>query len=160
MDFSLTLWIFVLWSNELTSFYENKYSIKAADMSLISTTEWFARYRNQFYFKYISMKDLVIVFQRLRISLHRLYEMVHILLICYSWLVCCIIYAIFFPRVIDRISQEKFFSSDLSNLTKYSQTCLNDHLWITATCQQRPICSPNGQPETYLPLIFFIQPSA
>ena len=29
----------------------------------------------------------------------------------------------------------------------YSQTCPNDHLQITATCQQRPVCSPNGQPE-------------
>ncbi len=67
MDFYILVFInfvdFVLWSNELTSFYENKYSIKAADMSLISTTEWFARYRNQFYFKYISMKELVIVLQ-------------------------------------------------------------------------------------------------
>jgi hypothetical protein len=41
---------------------------------------------------------------------------------------------------------------------KYSQTCPNGHLWITATCQQRPVCSPNGQSEAYLPLIFLYKP--
>ena len=37
----------------------------------------------------------------------------------------------------------------------YSQTCPNGYLWIMATCQQRPVCSPHDQPEAYLPLIFF-----
>ncbi len=43
-------------------------------------------------------------------------------------------------------------------LCMYSQTCPNGHLWITATCQQRPVCSPNGQSEAYLPLIFLYKP--
>jgi hypothetical protein len=43
---------------------------------------------------------------------------------------------------------------------KYSQTCNNDHLQITTTCQQWPVWSHNGQFEAYLPLIFFGQPSA
>jgi hypothetical protein len=32
----------------------------------------------------------------------------------------------------------------------YSQTCPNDHLRITATCQQRPDLSHNDQPTTGL----------
>ncbi len=43
---------------------------------------------------------------------------------------------------------------------RYSQTCPNGHLRITATCQQRPDLSHNDQPEAYLPLVFFSQPSA
>jgi hypothetical protein len=45
-------------------------------------------------------------------------------------------------------------------LNKYSQTCPNENLWIMATCQQRPDLSHNDQPEAYLPLVFFSQPSA
>ncbi len=29
--------------------------------------------------------------------------------------------------------------------SKYSQTCLNDHLWTTATCQKRPVWVINDQ---------------
>ncbi len=36
---------------------------------------------------------------------------------------------------------------------KYSKACPNDHLWITATCQQWPVWSHNNQPEAYLPRV-------
>ncbi len=47
-------------------------------------------------------------------------------------------------------------SDHIKWLSVYSQTCPNGHLWIMATCKQRPVCSLNSQPEAYLPLIFFI----
>jgi hypothetical protein len=64
-------------------------------------------------------------------------------------------------RLLDLISKDlicelnilKIF--DLAGLvsqtfSKYSQTCPNDHLRITATCQQRPDLSHNDQPTTGL----------
>ncbi len=54
----------------------------------------------------------------------------------------------------------EIFSTVQNNFSLYSQTCPNDHLWITATCQQWPVWSHNDQPESYLPLIFVIQSSA
>ena len=65
------------------------------------------------------------------------------------------------PKNIDILkSKMKRLSFQPNTVRKYSQTCSNNHLWITATCQQRPVWSHNDQSEAYLPPIFFIQPSA
>ncbi len=42
----------------------------------------------------------------------------------------------------------------VQNILQYSQTCANDHLWTTTTCQQRPAWRINDQLESSLPLIF------
>jgi hypothetical protein len=63
-------------------------------------------------------------------------------------------------RIKDISTFLRYFTVFALTVFLYSQTCVNGHLWTTATCQQRPVWSHNGQSEPYLPLIFFRQPSA
>ncbi len=50
------------------------------------------------------------------------------------------------PKNIDILkSKMKRLSFQPNTVRKYSQTCSNNHLWITATCQQRPVWSHTNQ---------------